>query len=150
MRRILHQNARIAIVRAGRKVRVCFRTNPCGLLAQISRSGISVMSDKTLKKRVLMHPGYRGFARRPCWMAGTMNYFSITIAFLSQRNWILLFLPFNMAAMQLSIHQLGCFVLCFRLRILTSGFSRHPSALPEDQFVPVLSSLLQRQGSNTR
>lgn len=43
---------------------------------------------------------YRGFARRPCWMARTMKMFCIRMNICSHRNTNLLFLPFKMAAVQ--------------------------------------------------
>ena len=42
----------------------------------------------------------RGFARQPCCMAGTMKMFSIGKNIFSHRKKNLLFLPFNMAAVQ--------------------------------------------------
>ena len=43
---------------------------------------------------------YRGFAWRPCCMAGTIKMFCIRMNILSHRNNIVLFLARNMAAMQ--------------------------------------------------
>ena len=52
--RIIHQKPRIAISRAGLKVLLCFRIDPCGFLARISRSRISLI----LRKQSEPRPGF--------------------------------------------------------------------------------------------
>ena len=56
------------------------------------------MINPLLSKREVKMAGYRGFAWRPCCMAGTIKMFCIRMNILSHRNNIVLFTACNMAA----------------------------------------------------